>query len=91
MFKRRWKWFGRLVSDEGFDLSYGHRSVTYRDKRGAFEFGFEDGFLFPPPSQVGGEPVVLTRLEIEEIVNHVLSGIRWEGNRVEVYSKAESE
>jgi hypothetical protein len=34
MFKRRWIWFGDLVSDDGFALHYGNRSVTYTDQRG---------------------------------------------------------
>jgi hypothetical protein len=39
MFKRRWKWFEKLLSDEGFTLAYGHNSITYSDARGSFQFG----------------------------------------------------
>lgn len=87
MFKRRWKWFGELRSDEGFTLRYGNRSVTYSDDRGSFQLGFEDGFLLPPVRQVAGKPIVLTPAESEQIVDRVLRGIRSEGHNVEVYSQ----
>ena len=50
MFKRRWIWLGKLVSDEGFNLEYGNKSIRYSDERGSFEFGLEDGFpvCYPP-------------------------------------------
>ena len=56
MFRRCWIWFGKLISDEGFSLAYGNRSITYSDERGSYQFGFEDGFLSPRPLQVEGEP-----------------------------------
>jgi hypothetical protein len=46
MFKRQWFWFGKLISDESYTLAFGSRSITYREKRGSFEFGLEDGFSF---------------------------------------------
>jgi hypothetical protein len=87
MFKRRWKWFGKLVSDEGFTLAYGNRTITYCDERGSFSFGLEDGFLFPTPFQVAGEPVQLNQSELSEVVDRVIRGIRSDGHAVEVYSK----
>lgn len=89
MFRRRWKWFGKIVSDEGFRLSYGHKSVTYCDDRGCFEFGFEDGFLFPTPHQVKGGEVLLRPSDVDEIVDRVVRGIRWSGLEVQVFRKAE--
>ena len=59
MFERRWIWFGDLVSDEGFAVKYGNRTVTYTDERGSFEFGLEDGLLFPNPRQVAAKPVLI--------------------------------
>jgi len=87
MFRRRWIWFGKLQSDEGFSLSYGNRSVTYSDERGSFEFGLEDGFLFPTPKQVSGKAVSLGRSELDAMMERVMRGIRSEGHAVEVYSK----
>lgn len=84
MFRRQWIWFGKLVSDEGFTLAYGHRSVTYADDRGSFQFGYEDGLLFGPPRQVRGNPVSLTDEELKSIAERVISGIRFEGHAVEI-------
>ena len=87
MFKRRWIWFGKLRSDEGFDLGYGNKSVTYSDERGAFSFPFEDGYLFPEPRQVRGPAFNLSNAELEQMTNRVLDGIRSEGHPVEVWRK----
>ncbi len=85
MFKRRWKWFGKLVSDEGYTLAYGNRTITYSDERGSFQFGLEDGLLFLPPHQVAGEPVTLTQSEVEELVARVIRGIESEGHAVQLH------
>jgi hypothetical protein len=87
MFKRQWIWFGKLISDEGFSLSSGHNSIRYSDKRGTFEFGFEDGVLSPTPFQLAGKPVSLNQSEINEIIDRVIRGIRSVGHAVEVYPK----
>jgi len=87
MFRRRWKWFGKLISDEGFTLAYGNRSIRYSDARGTFEFGFEDGILFPKPHQVAGDRASLSQSELGEIVDRVVRGIRSEGHTVQVFSK----
>jgi hypothetical protein len=85
MFKRRWIWFGELMSDEGFTLKRGNKSIRYTDKRGSFEFGLEDGFLFPKPVQVRGEPMPLNQSDLDEIIERVITGIRAEGHSVQVY------
>ncbi len=87
MFRRRWKWFGKLVSDEGFELAYGNRSITYSDERGSFVFGLEDGLLLPTPKQVSGESVNLDQSAHQAMIERVLAGIRFEGHAVQVYSK----
>jgi hypothetical protein len=87
MFRRQWIWFGKLVSDEGFALGYGNKSITYSDARGSFEFGLEDGFLFPKPKQVAGKPVYLDQSELDAMIDRVVRGIRSEGHAVQVYSK----
>ena len=87
MFKRRWIWFGDLVSDEGFALKYGNRTVTYTDERGSFEFGWEDGSLFPNPRQVAGKPVLLEQPQLDAIVDRITRGLRSEGHQIEVHSK----
>lgn len=85
MFKRRWIWFGRLESDEGFTLAYGNRSITYSDERGPYQFGLEDGFLFSTPFQVAGKPRTLSPSELEEMIQRVIQGIKSEGHAVQVH------
>jgi hypothetical protein len=87
MFERRWIWFGDLVSDEGFALKYGNRTVTYTDERGSFEFGLEDGLLFPNPRQVTGKPVILEQPQLDAIIDRITRGVRSEGREIEVHSK----
>ena len=87
MFRRRWIWFGKLVSDEGFKLSYGHKSVYYEDQRGKYCFGFEDGVLFPEPYRVKGDPEILSPPEVREMVERVIRGIRSDGQEIEVFRK----
>jgi hypothetical protein len=82
MFRRRWRWFGKLVSGEGFSLAYGHKSITYTDQRGSFEFGFEDGLLFPNAVQVAGTPVSLQPNELQEMLERIARGIESEGHSV---------
>ena len=78
------------MSDEGFALAYGNRSVTYSDDRGAFQFGFEDGFLFPSPKQLNGEPLILDERSLDMILERVARGIRSEGHSVEIYPLRQS-
>ena len=85
MFRRRWIWFGKLVSDEGFTLGYGNKCIRYNDERGTFEFGWEDGFLFPQPRQVAGKTITLNQFEVDAMIERVIGGIRSEGHSVQVY------
>jgi len=87
MFTKRWKWFGELVSDEGFSLAYGNRTITYMDESGSFEFGLEDGFLFPMPKQTSGTRRALNQTELNEMIERIIRGIKSEGREIQVYSK----
>jgi hypothetical protein len=91
MFRRRWKWFGELVSDEGFSLAYGNRTITYRDERGSFEFWLEDGFLFPRPKQTSGTRRSLSQTELNKMIERIIGGIKSEGSEIQVYSKQDTE
>lgn len=88
MWRRRWKFFGRLTSDEGFTLAYGNKSVTYSDSCGSFVLGWEDGYLFSPPHQVKGQPVVLSASDAETIMGRVLEGLRSDGKSVEIHRRS---
>jgi hypothetical protein len=87
MFKRQWLWFGKLISDEGFELWYAQRSINYRDHRGTFQFALEDGILVPIPYQYAGEPITLNQSEIDQMVDRVVRGIMSQGRAVRVFSK----
>ena len=89
-FKRRWRWFGKLVSEDGASIWYGNRTVHYRDDRGTFSFGFEDGFLFPEPFQPKEERILLTQSEVEEMVERVVAGIRSDGHAVLIFKEDRS-
>ena len=87
MFRRQWIWFGKLISDESFALAYGHKSITYSDTRGSFEFGFEEGLLFSPPSQRTGLALALSQSGVEEMVERVIRGNLSEGHAVQLYRR----
>jgi hypothetical protein len=84
MFKRRWIWFGPLISDEGFSISFSHRTVLYTDPRGTFAFGFEDGLLSPTLFQVSGDPWNSNPVELDGMIDRVIRGLRSQGTKVEI-------
>ena len=88
MFKRRWKWFGPVISAEGFSLSYSYNTVLYTDQRGTFAFGLEDGSLSPAPFQVKGEPLRMDQTTVEEMIDRIVRGLRFDGHTVEVLRPA---
>lgn len=75
------------MSDEGFALAYGNKSITYSDDRGSFKFGLEDGFLFPKPKQVSGDSISLHRSQLDEMLERIIEGIKSDGHDVQVYRK----
>jgi hypothetical protein len=79
MFRKRWPWLGKLVSDEGYEISFAHKTVYYRDSRGKFSFGYEDGLLSATPHQDAGEAISLRQHEIDQMVERVVAGIKSEG------------
>jgi len=87
MLTKRWPWLGKLISDEGFEISFGHKEVYYRDNRGKFGFAYEDGLLSATPHQVAGQTLLLSESDIHEIVERVVSGIKSEGLPVQVISR----
>jgi hypothetical protein len=88
MFRRSWVWFGKLVSDEGFCLKFGNRSVIYADHRGEFQFGWEDGLLSPASNQISGMPVILDKEETKLVLERIVQGIESEGHLVKVFGCA---
>jgi hypothetical protein len=88
MFKRRFRWVGPILSDEGFSLAYGNRSVTYRDARGAFEFGLEDGCLCVPPHPTSTNSLPLSPAELDGVVQRIMDGLAWDGHLVRVITRS---
>jgi hypothetical protein len=86
MFKKRWPWLGRIVSEEGFEISFAHKTVYYSDGRGKFALGHEDGLLFRNPYPVSGNTIALSQTEVDQMVERVLGGIQWEGLPVQVFT-----
>jgi hypothetical protein len=87
VFRRRWKWFGKLKSEDGSSLWYGHREITYRDDRGTFSFGYEDGFLFPTPFQVDGPPISFTQPELDALLARIIAAVRSDGQAIQLFGK----
>lgn len=88
MFRRRWSWFGKTISDEGFNVWYQHKGVLYSDHDRTLSFGFEDGFLFPASAYDvrAKRRALLSQSELDAIVDRVISAIRWNGHTAKVYS-----
>ncbi|MGD0648073.1 MAG: hypothetical protein ABR971_08770 [Acidobacteriaceae bacterium] len=89
MLKRRWRFFGKLRSDEGCWITYGNKSVRYHDERGEFELGFEDDWLFPDILQKSGYPIKLTDFEKTQILDRVLDGLRSDGHDAKLFPRTE--
>ena len=85
MLGRRFGWFGKLRTDKGGIVSYGHRSVRHTDARGTYEFGFEDGILFPNPCQVEGAAHILSPAELASMLDQLRKAIEIDGHTVEVW------
>jgi hypothetical protein len=90
MFKRRWRFFGKLRSDDGCWITYGNKSVNYHDERGKFQLGFEDGWLFREIWQKSGNSVNLTDFEKTQILDRVLDGLRSDGHDAKLYPTKDS-
>jgi hypothetical protein len=87
MFRRKWPWGGMIISDEGFEVSFEHKGVVYKDGRCKFAFGYEDGYLFVTPHQVEGEKISLSQSEIDQMVDRVVRALQFRGDRVDVFRK----
>jgi len=90
MFKKRFLGLGKLRSDEGWTVSYGHKSVRYKNDRGTFEFAFEDEILVPKPHHVKGPSSPLDPTEIWQIVDRIKRALQADGQVVRIYG-AENE
>lgn len=93
MFKRGWLGFGKIRSDEGFVVYYGHKSVNYSDERGDFQIGYEDGLLFPDSAVQISDSVrqlrPIRKIPQDDkalIVSRILSALEWDGEKPRVWT-----
>ncbi len=83
MFRRKWLLVGPIVSDEGFEVTSDHRTAYYRDSRGTFSFGYEDGYLIPTPYHIESKTFV-SKPEADEMADRVVRSLEFRGDRVYV-------
>ncbi|WP_109488818.1 hypothetical protein [Occallatibacter savannae] len=87
MFRRRWLCFGRIISDEGFTVHYGHKIVCYSDERGEFQIGYEDGLLFAD-SICQVDPVKgIQEVDTILVLTRVLRALKWDGQEARVFGE----
>ena len=86
MFKRNRLGLGRIRSDEGFSVHYGHKSLYYSDERGTFEIGFEDEQLFPDSLRSTGTEIQLQDSDKTLILNRMLQALEWDGHYVKIFA-----
>jgi len=90
--KRRLKWLGPLVSDEGFSLHFGYKGIYYTDERGTFGFSWEGNELIPKPWQeinvpykLRGNPALLDQQQLSVIVGRIIRGALFDDREIEVW------
>ena len=89
MFRKKFLQPNRIISEEGFAISFGHLSAYYTDELGKFQFSFEDGLLIPKPCQVSGAPVSFSLSEMEEMTERVAAGIKFDDRSVQIFRKTD--
>lgn len=89
MFKRSWLGLGRIRSDEGFSVYYGHKALYYADQRGKFEIGYEDDLLFPTSLNWVRSNGVLSEPERALILGRMLQALEWDGHQARLFASPE--
>jgi hypothetical protein len=87
MFKRRWFGLGRIRSDEGYTVHYGHRTLFYTDERGTFDIGCEDGMLFSDHVKWAGPNGPLSESERDQILQKMLKALEWDGHSARIWRR----
>ena len=85
MFKRRWFGLGGIRSDEGFKVSYSHKTVNYSDGRGEYQIGYEDGLLIPDSLRVIKQTREIREEEKSLILRRILSALEWDGHTPRIW------
>jgi hypothetical protein len=87
MFKRNGAGVGKISSDDGFSVAYGHKTVLYTDQRGTFQIGYEDGLIFPDSLRLMDPIRPLSEPERTLIIERILSALEWDGQDVAVFRR----
>jgi len=88
MLRRKWKWIGKIQSDEGFTVSYAHRGVRYSDDRGSVEVGYEDNCLFPDSGIWADTGKKLPSSDRDQILDRIQRALIWDGHSVKVWTSS---
>lgn len=91
MFKREWPGFGRIRSDEGFSVYYGHKTLYYSDERGTFQVGYQDDLLFPDSLRLSEPTREIPVHDKALIIDRMLRALEWDGRRVTVWAGSPGE
>lgn len=89
MYKRNWLTLGRIQSDEGFSVYYGHKTFYYVDQRGTLQIGYEVDLLFPSSlCWVKGNDI-LFEPERAVILDRMLQALEWDGHPARLWTSPE--
>ena len=77
--RRKWLGLGRIYSDTGFLVYYGHRTLYYRDERGTF-VGYEDDLLFPTSLCLTNPMRQVPQSDKALIIERMLEALKWDGH-----------
>ena len=86
MFKKRWPWGGKIISDEGFEIFFGHKTAYYQDDPANSHLGLRtdsssQGLIRIPVK------LALSQAEIDQMVDRTVRALMWEGLPVQVVPK----
>jgi hypothetical protein len=89
MFKRNWLGLGRIRSDEGFSVYYGHKTLYYVDRRGTLQIGYEDDLLLPYSVCWMKPNDILSEFERAVIFDRMLRALEWDGHPARLWISPE--
>jgi hypothetical protein len=89
MFKRNWLGLGRIRSNEGYSVYYGHKSLYYTDQRGTFQVGYEDDLLLPDSLSRVKPGGILSEPDRALILDRMLRALEWDGHHARLWAAPE--
>lgn len=89
MFRRNWLRLGRIRSDEGYSVHYGHKTLYYTDQRGTLQVGYEDNLLFPASLRWSESGGILAESDRALILDRMLRAVEWDGHPARLFISPE--